>query len=218
MSGIIYTPPAGAGIIPDLDQVMNVGNTTTVPYIGTGIGLMRKVITGPTVYTPATDDFLLLCDIGAGNVTIELDPLLTNLYAIKLINFTAGNHIDVTVLSGGRIDGQIQYRLTRNHGSILVQSRKNTTDYIVIASNDGLGSINSGRFTSNAFVGQFLTIQHSFNAIPTGVTILPGDFDGLSLLSNPYFVTVNATDITIDFTAPVAMPNPFVIFWTVTRN
>jgi len=218
MSGIIYTPPAGAGIIPDLDQVMNVGNTTTVPYIGTGIGLMRKVITGPTVYTPATDDFLLLCDIGAGNVTIELDPLLTNLYAIKLINFTAGNHIDITVLSGGRIDGQTQYRLTRNHGSILVQSRKNTTDYIVIASNDALGSVNSGRYTAGSFVGSTLTIPHTFNAIPTGVTILPGNFDGLSLLSNPYFVTVNSTDITIDFTAPVAMPNPFVIFWTVTRN
>ena len=217
MSGIIYTPPAGAGIIPDLDQVMNVGNTTTVPYIGTGIGLMRKVITGPTVYTPATDDFLLLCDIGAGNVTIELDPLLTNLYAIKLINFTAGNHIDVTVLSGGRIDGQTQYRLTRNHGSILVQSRKNTTDYIIIASNDALGSVNSGVYNDAAFSGSTITIPHTLNAIPTGVTVEPGNSVTMSLFLSGYFITRTSTDIIINLVA-VSLPASIQVIWTVTRN
>ena len=61
MSGIIYTPPAGISAVPDLDQVMNAGNVTTVSYIGTGINLNKTtVVTGS--YAPTPDDFLLLVD------------------------------------------------------------------------------------------------------------------------------------------------------------
>ena len=216
MSGIIYTPPAGAGVTPDLNTVMTVGNSTTQPYVGTGIGLNTQTIVTSS-YTPTPDDFLLLVDVSAGNVNINVPLSFYGILAVKLINYTPGNVCRVRIDPPGTIDGANLYTLTRQHGSIIIAQR-NATDFVVLASNDGLGSVNSGRYTANFFVGQFLIIPHTFNAVPTGVTIMPGDFDALSLLSNPYFVTVNATDITIDFTAPVATPNPFAIFWTVTRN
>jgi len=216
MSGIIYTPPAGAGVTPDLNTVMIAGNSTTQTYVGTGIALNKNtIVTGS--YSPTPDDFLLLVDASTGNVNINVPVTFFGILAVKLINYTAGNVVRVRINPPGTIDGANLYTLTRQHASIII-AQKNATDFVVLASNDGLGSVNSGRYTANAFSGQFLIIPHTFNAVPTGVTIVPGDFDGLSLLSNPYFVTVNATDITIDFTAAVAMPNPFVIFWTVTRN
>jgi hypothetical protein len=218
MSGIIYTPPTAAPVIPDLDQVMNVGNITSVSYIGTGISLGIRTVTGPATYNVTDNDFLLLCDIGAGNVNINVDGIYQNIYSIKLINWQPGNVVRINIIGGGTIDGALTYILTRAHGSVIIASKQNTLDFAVIGSNDATGSVNSGRYTAAAFVGATLTIPHTLNVVPTGVTITPGDFDGLSLLTNPYFVTVNATNITIDFTAPVAVPNPFVIFWSVTRN
>jgi hypothetical protein len=216
MSGIIYTPPAGAGVIPDLDQVMTVGNSTTQNYVGTGIALNTfTVVTGS--YAPTPDDFLLLVDASTGNVNINVPVSFFGILAVKLINYTPGNVVRVRIDPPGTIDGAGQYTLTRRHGSIII-AKKNATDFVVLANNDGTGSVNSGRYTAAGFVGATLTIPHALNAVPTGVTITPGDFDGMSLLANPYFVTVNSTDITIDFTAPVAVPNPFVIFWSVTHN
>ena len=69
------------------------------------------------------------------------------------------------------------------------------------------------------FTGFVLSIPHTLNAIPTGVTIEPGDIDGLNLLSSvPYFITVTSTDININFALGVSVINPFAIFWSVTRN
>jgi hypothetical protein len=218
MSGIIYTPPTAAAVIPDLDQVMNTGNITTVAYIGTGISLGTRTVTGPATYNVTDTDFLLLCDISAGNVNINIDSVYQQIYSVKLVNWQQGNIARITITGGGTIDGIPTYVLTRAHGSVIIASKGNAGDFAVIGSNDALGSVNSGKYTAAAFAGATLTIPHTLNVIPTGVTITPGDFDGLSLLSNSYFVTVNATNITIDFTALVAMPNPFVIFWSVTRN
>jgi hypothetical protein len=217
MSGIIYTPPAGAGIIPDLNTVMIAGNSTTQPYVGTGIGLATQTIVTSS-YTPTPDDFLLLVDVSAGNVNINVPLSFYGILAIKLINYTPGNVCRVRIDPPGTIDGAGQYILTRQHGSIIIAQR-NATDFVVLASNDGLGSVNSGRYTAPMFTGFVLSIPHTLNAIPTGVTIEPGDIDGLNLLSSvPYFITVTNTDININFTLGASSLNPFTIFWSVTRN
>jgi len=217
MSGIIYTPPAGAGVTPDLNTVMTVGNSTTQPYVGTGIGLATQTIVTSS-YTPTPDDFLLLVDVSAGNVNINVPLSFYGILAVKLINYTPGHVVRVRIDPPGTIDGLPLYTLTREHGSIII-AQKNATDYAVLASNDGLGSVNSGRYTAPTFTGSILSIPHTLNAIPTGVTIEPGDIDGLNLLSSvPYFITVTSTDININFTLGTSVLNPFAIFWTVTRN
>lgn len=217
MSGIIYTPPPGAGVTPDLDQVMTVGNSTTQNYVGTGISLNTfTVVTGS--YSPTPDDFLLLVDASTGNVNINVPVSFFGILAVKLINYTPGNVVRVRIDPPGTIDGVGLYTLTRQHGSIII-GKKNATDFVVLANNDGLGSVNSGRYTAPFFTGSVLSIPHTLNAIPTGVTIEPGDIDGLNLLSSvSYFITVTNTDININFTLGASVLNPFAIFWSVTRN
>jgi len=217
MSGIIYTPPAGAGVTPDLDQVMTVDNSTTQNYVGTGIALNTFTVVTSS-YVPTPDDFLLLVDASTGNVNINVPITFFGILAVKLINYTPGNVVRVRIDPPGTIDGVNLYTLTRQHGSIII-GKKNVTDFVVLASNNALGSVNSGRYTSPSFTGFVLSIPHTLNAIPTGVTIEPGDIDGLNLLSSvPYFITVTNTDININFTLAAGAVNPFTIFWTVTRN
>lgn len=215
MSGIIYTPPAGAGVNPDLNTVMTVGNSTTQPYVGTGIGLATQTIVTSS-YTPTPDDFLLLVDVSAGNVNINVPLSFYGILAVKLINYTPGNVCRVRIDPPGTIDGANLYTLTRQHGSIIIAQR-NATDFVVLASNDGLGSVNSGVYNDAAFSGSTITIPHTLNIIPTGVTVEPGNSVTMSLFLSGYFITRTSTDIIINLAA-VSLPVNIQVIWTVTRN
>jgi len=216
MSGIIYTPPAGAGVTPDLNTVMIVGNGTTRPYVGTGIGLATQTIVTSS-YTPTPDDFLLLVDVSAGSVNINVPLSFYGILAVKLINYTPGHVVRVRIDPPGTIDGLPAYTLTREHGSIII-AQKNATDYAVLASNDGLGSVNSGVYVNATFTGNTITIPHTLNTLPLGVTIEPGNpFTG-QLLTSDYYLSRTTTDILVILSAPVIIPSGIQIFWTVTRN
>ena len=218
MSGIIYTPPAGAGTIPDLDQVMNVGNTTTVSYSGTGMRLNKRNLVGPISYNVDDNDFLLLCDIGAGNVNINIDGIYQNIYSIKLVNWQPPHLVRINIIGGGTIDGSITYPLTRAHGSVIIASKQNGLDFAVIASNDGLGSVNSGVYVDATFTGNIITIPHTLNTLPTGVTIEPGNSLTGQILLSGYFINRNTTDIIITLATTLVIPSGIQIFWSVTRN
>ena len=214
MSGIIYTPP-GAGVTPDLNTVMTVGNSTTRPYVGTGIGLNTQTIITPS-YTATPDDFLLLVDVSANSVNINVPLTFYGILAVKLINYTAGHVVRVRIAPPGTIDGLPAYIITREHGGIIIAQR-NATDYAVLASNDGLGSVNSGVYNNATFSGSTITIPHTLNVIPTGVTIEPGNNVTMSLFLSGYFITRTSTDIIINLVA-VSLPANIQVIWTVTRN
>ena len=218
MSGIIYTPPAGGGSVGDLDAVMMIGNTTTVNYIGTGIALSVRGVIGPTTYRPDKNDYCLLCDVSAGNVNIELNAALGNVYAIKLVNFSAGKVVRITVFGGGTLDGFTTYELTRKHACVIVSSKQNNADYTIIGSYEALSSTASGLYSILGFAGTSITIPHTLNAVPTGVTITSASIGASLLLANAYYVTADATNITVDFGTPLATPSLVEIYWTVTRN
>jgi hypothetical protein len=218
MSGIIYTPPTAAAVIPDLDQVMNVGNFTTVAYIGNGIVLGTRTVTGPATYNVTDTDFLILCDIGAGNVNINVDGAYQNIYAIKLVNWQLGNIARVNIIGGGTIDGALSYPLTRAHGSVIIASKQNGLDFAVIANNDGLGSVNSGVYVDAAFTGNTITMPHTLNTLPTGVTIEPGNSLTGQILLSGYFINKTTTDIIITLGTTIVIPSGIQIFWTVSRN
>jgi hypothetical protein len=216
MSGIIYTPPAGAGVTPDLDQVMTVGNSTTQNYVGTGISLNTfTVVTGS--YAPTPDDFLLLVDASTGNVNINVPITFFGILAVKLINYTPGNVVRVRIDPPGTIDGAGQYTLTRQHGSIII-GKKNATDFVVLANNDGLGSVNSGVYVDPAFTGGTITIPHTFNAIPQGISIEPGNAATANIIGGPYWISRTASNIIINLPVVVVVPTSIEIFWSVTRN
>jgi hypothetical protein len=216
MSGIIYTPPAGAGVTPDLNTVMIAGNSTTQNYVGTGIALNTFTVVTAS-YAPTPDDFLLLVDASTGNVNINVPVSFFGILAVKLINYTPGNVVRVRIDPPGTIDGVGQYTLTRQHGSIII-GKKNATDFVVLASNDALGSVNSGVYVDPAFTGSTITIPHAFNAIPQGITIEPGDSGAANVLGSSYFITRTATDIVINLSIVVTLPTAITIFWSVTRN
>jgi hypothetical protein len=218
MSGIIYTPPTAAAVIPDLDQVMNVGNSTTVAYLGNGIVLGKRTVTGPATYNVTDTDFLILCDIGAGNVNINVDGAYQNIYAIKLVNWQQGNLARVNIIGGGTIDGVPSYPLTRAHGSVIIASKQNGLDFAVIASNDGLGSVNSGVYVNATFTGNTITMPHTLNTLPTGVTIEPGNSLTGQILLSGYFINRTTTDIIITIGTTIVIPSGIQIFWTVSRN
>lgn len=217
MSGIIYTPPAGAGVTPDLNTVMLAGNSTTVNYQGTGIELALRRVIGPTSYTADQMDFVLLCDVSAGNVTIRLQPSVSNVFVIKLDGYNPPNKVIITVIGGGTVDG-LPYELTQRHASVIVTAKGDGVNYIVLGSHKSLSSTASGTYSVMGFVGTAITIPHTLNAIPTGVTIAPGTNGASFLLANYYFLTVDATNITVDFGIPLASASQIDIFWSVTRN
>jgi hypothetical protein len=217
MSGIIYTPPTAAPVIPDLDQVMNTGNVTTVSYIGTGICLSTSTVIAGT-YTLDDNNYLILCDISAGNVNINVDGIYNNIYCIKLVNWQPGNLVRINVIGGGTIDGALTYVLTRAHGSVIIASKHNTLDYAVLASNDALGSVNSGVYVDLAFTGGTITIPHTFNAIPQGISIVPGTSATANIIGGPYWIVRTASNIIINLPIVVVVPTPIEIFWSVTRN
>lgn len=219
MSGIIYTPPAGTGIPPDLQSVMMVGNSTTETYLGTGIGLQQRTVTGPIIYTVTDTDFLICCNISLGNIVIDLNSAFQNLFAIKIIGtITPGFNVRIIVDGGaGRIDGTTDYYLTRNNGGVLIESRKNGSDYIILSGFNSTGSVNSGIFTLAAFFGGTLVIPHNLNAQPTGVTVTPGDINASGIFALGYFVTLSTTNITINFVG-AGIGNPITVIWSITRN
>jgi hypothetical protein len=218
MSGIIYAPPTGAAVIPDLDQVMNVGNFTTVAYIGTGISLGTRTVTGPATYNVTDTDFLILCDVGAGNVNINVDGAYQNIYSIKLVNWQFGNIARITITGGGTLDGSLTYVLTRSHGSVIIASKQNGGDFAVIGSNDALGSVNSGVYVNGAFTGGTITIPHTLNAIPQGITVEPGNVATANIIGGPYWISRTAANIIINLPVVVVVPTSIEIFWSVTRN
>lgn len=217
MSGIIYTPPAGVGVTPDLNTVMMAGNSTAVNYVGTGIELALRRVIGPTIYTAGKMDFVLLCDVSAGNVTIRLPPSVANVFVIKLDGYTPPNKVIITVIGGGTVDG-LPYELTQKHASVIVTAKGDGVNYIVLGSHQSLSSTASGTYSVIGFAGTAITMPHTLNAIPTGVSITPGSFNATLLLQNAYFITVDAVNITIDFGVPLANPGQIDIFWSVTRN
>jgi hypothetical protein len=159
-----------------------------------------------------------LCDIGAGNVNINIDGIYQNIYSIKLVNWQPPHLVRINIIGGGTIDGSITYPLTRAHGSVIIASKQNGLDFAVIASNDGLGSVNSGVYVDATFTGNIITIPHTLNTLPTGVTIEPGNSLTGQILLSGYFINRNTTDIIITLATTLVIPSGIQIFWSVTRN
>lgn len=211
------TMPAPVAIVPDLDTVMNTGNITTISYSGTGMRLNKRILVGPVTYTPDDNDYLMLCDVSAGDVLLELNGAYQSLYVIKLVNYNPPNKVRISVLAGGTIDAQSIYFLTREFESLYIGSAQNTSDYYVLASHLSNGNVNNGKYVEPTFIGSTITIPHQLNAVPNSAYITAGNAAAAALLVSDYYITMTDTDLIIELTT-VGASVAIEIYWGVTKN
>lgn len=216
VSTIFGPTTPGTSSIADLDTVMSIGNGTSYAYYGTGMGMSIAVANGPITYTPTDADYTILCDCTAGNVRIDLDPNLPNMFYIKAVAVPPGNNVNISVMLGGSIDGQNPIFLTRPNESILVV-KKNAIDYAIVSSHLSVGTFNSGKFTQALFFGTTVTIPHKLNRLPDSAYITAANSLSATLLVSDYYITLTATDLIIELSA-VGAGITIEFYWGVTKN
>jgi hypothetical protein len=116
LANIIDTPASGIGTVLSLCPT----NGTTVNYNKGQIHSVTSVIT--STYTTLNTDYTLACN-SSGTIAIALlaSPETGRAYRIKDISGAAGtNNITITPNSGN-IDGQSNYVINNNYGSVDVQ-------------------------------------------------------------------------------------------------
>lgn len=210
MAGIDITDAVsgGGGGKQDLQSVTTFGNTSSNPIYVSGIGFFVLSINAD--YVALDTDYLLLCDISAANIRINLPDIKGQVYCIKIVK-TASTRIATLLSTGGTIDGAVSYIVSVLNECVMVQGI-GSKKYIVISANVRM---DGGTFTNAAFTGNSIGISHNLGVAPKWITITSSNAATAAVLAGGYSVVGSSFSLVVILNVPVGVAISLSVNWGV---
>lgn len=212
-----FHPPTGSGTTPDLQQVTDVGNTTSNVIAARSYQATGRVVVN-TDYTLTDNKIFCLEVVSAGgdrNITLDLaDTDTGHILFIQARQVSFPNRVRIGVATGSFTGWGTFYYLTQLYESVLL--------YLVVNGGVHFWSVispNKRILTGTILVGSYLgvtyTVNHNLQVTPTGVFLTAQNADTAALFASAYVVNLTPTTFEINFTIPPgAIPLNFL--WEVT--